>query len=252
MWEKTGKERRETEWHNPAPAEYGTLQPVNSTGTAACLFWRVKYPNMHMWGTPSFASFKLGLFFNLLIPNRSQSLHFSGSLETLELLMPARKHILLRSQEYLYSVSNTNRRFKYCSSGVFVRKGKQSEREAESMCTSVCWTVIGCAYERVRILCERVLYKYACECQTLHSHRVFPALLLSSEQQAGKNSLEEQSGILPLTEMMVQMLIVTLNDSQIGWDTVNLAKLGNLVQQVHWADFTPKNLVKIDSKIKKD
>lgn len=204
------KERRETEQHNPAPAEYGTLQWVNCTGTAACLFWRVKYPNMHFWGTPSFPSFKLGLFFNLLIPNRSQSLHFSSSLETLELLMPARKHILLRSQEYLYSVSNTNRRFKYCSSGVFVRKGKQREREAESMCTPVCWVVIGCAYERVRILCELVLYKYACVCQTLYFHRVFPAHLLSSEQQAGKNSLEEQSGILPLTKTMVGIQLTWL------------------------------------------
>lgn len=107
--------------------------------------------------------------------------------------------------------------------------------------------MIGCAYERVRILCELVLYKYACVCQTLHSHRVYPALLLSNEQQAGKNSLEEQSGILPLTKMMVQMLIVTLNDSQIDWDTVNLPKVGTLVQQPHWADFTPKNL-----KMKKD
>lgn len=59
-------------------------------------------------------------FFFLLIPNRFQSPVFSSnSLESLELLMPARKHILLRSEEYLCSVSNTNRRrFKYCSSGV--------------------------------------------------------------------------------------------------------------------------------------
>lgn len=103
----------------------------------------------------------------------------------------------------------------------------------------------------MRIFYELVLYKYACVCQTLHSHRVFPALLLSSEQQAEKKCLEEQSGILPLTKMMVQMLIVTLNDSQIGWDTVNLAKVGTLVQQVHWADFTSKNLEKIDGKMKK-
>lgn len=52
--------------------------------------------------------------------NHFHSLHFSAiSLETLELLMPARKHILLQSEEYLCSASNTNRRrFKYCSSGV--------------------------------------------------------------------------------------------------------------------------------------
>ena len=165
-----------------------TLQSLDSTGKAVCTFWRIKHSKVHFWGTPSFASFKLGLFFNLLIPNCSQSLDFSSSLETLELLMQARKHILLQSEEYLYSVSNTNRRFKYCSSGVFVRKGKQSERKKE--CMSVCRVVIGCAYERMRILCELVLHKCVCVWQTLHSHRVFPVLSTVCEQQAVKTALQ--------------------------------------------------------------
>lgn len=87
-------------------------------------------------------------FFNLLIPNSFQSLAFSSnSLETLELLMLARKHFffifLLGSEDNLCSVSNTNRRFKYCSSGVL---GKQRERNFECAARAV----IGRAEERMR------------------------------------------------------------------------------------------------------
>lgn len=106
--------------------------------------------------------------FYLLIPNRFQSLFFSNSLETLELLMPARKHILLRSEEYLCSVSNTNRRrFKYCSSGVCLCGCvRQGGRERKSECT-VCICVLSrdwlciCKDEK---LCELVC---VCMCVTL-------------------------------------------------------------------------------------
>lgn len=100
------------------------------SGTGSCTFTKVEVPKLHFCGTLLVFLFSFYSFFYLLIPNRFQSLVFSSnSLETLELLMPARKHILLRSEEYLCSVSNTNRRFKYCSSGVClcgcVREGRR-------------------------------------------------------------------------------------------------------------------------------
>lgn len=178
-----------------------TLQSVDSTGKAVCTFWRVKHSKVYFWGTPSFASFKLGLFFNLLIPNRSQSLDFSSSLETLELLMPARKHILLQSEEYLYSVSNTNRRFKYCSSGVFVRKGKQSERERKSACLCAEWWLVahmkGWEY-CVSLYCTSV---YVCGRRCIPTG-YFLFFSVQSVNNKQLNSFAEQSGILLLRKMM--------------------------------------------------
>lgn len=108
-----------------------TLQSVDKTGTGSCTF----QPELHSRGTCICSFSFLSLFFYLLIPNCLQSLVFSSnSLETLELLMLARKRILLQSKEYLCSVSNTNRRFKYCSSRVCLCKlAKRRERESLSV-----------------------------------------------------------------------------------------------------------------------
>lgn len=104
-----------------------------------------------------FLSVSFALFY-LLIPSCLRSLVFSSnSLETLELLMLARKHILLQSEEYLCSVSNTNRRFKYCSSGVCLCKlGKQGEKVWVCICVlsrdwlwETLWACM-CLFERER------------------------------------------------------------------------------------------------------
>ena len=128
----------------------------------------------------SFDSFFFSL--NLLIPNRFQSPVFSSnSLESLELLMPARKHILLRSEEYLCSVSNTNRRrFKYCSSGVCLCGCvRERERKREFEC-AVCICVSSRDWLRIRKdekLCERVCM---CVCHYVCSQRVFLFLVWST------------------------------------------------------------------------
>lgn len=118
-----------------------TLQSVDNTGIGSCIFRKVEAPKLHFWGTFLVFLFLLIFFyFYLLIPNRFQSLVFSSnSLEALELLMPARKNILLRSEEYLCSVSNTNRRrFKYCSSGVCLCKRVRQRERLWVYCVHLC------------------------------------------------------------------------------------------------------------------